>query len=127
MKKQKEKKVVKDVKSFVVDRSKWLRGEGFDDSCLLTTGNRMCCLGFYAEACGLDRKTIRNIQSPSGVVQLTHGEESTDKNGKFVSRKSDVIWDTKLVDDGTHDTATCNHMMEINDDADIDDEKESLN
>jgi hypothetical protein len=115
-----EKKVVGDVKSFIVERKKWLRGEGSEDSCLLTEGNRMCCLGFYAEACGLDRKVIRGLSSPMKAVYATQGHFIENYKDKLSTRKSDVIWKTKLVKSG-RDTATCNDMMKINDDEHIDD------
>lgn len=122
MKKQVQ-KVVKDVKTFVVDRKKWLRGEGDENSCLLTRGNRMCCLGFYAEACGLDRKVIRNIATPSNAVKVTKGEPTAvDREYREVSRKSDVVWKTKLVNISGDDSITCGRMMSVNDDEDITDE-----
>jgi hypothetical protein len=121
----KEKKVVKDVKSFVVDRKTWYRGKGTDRSCLLNNANRMCCLGFYALACGLDKKVIRNIPDPSHAVKLTEGEAVQDINEKSVTRKSDVRWSTKLINknDIYHDnTYHCYDLMSVNDDDEITEE-----
>src|SRR5271168_758361 len=88
----KEKKVVKDVKKFTVVRKDWYRGKGSDKSCLANTADRLCCLGFYAEACGLDRKTIRNLSSPSDAVDATKGESVDTIHNENVTRKSKVVW-----------------------------------
>lgn len=46
-----------------IDRSKWLRGDS--DSALLRTQDRkMCCLGFFALACGLTEDDIENCGEP---------------------------------------------------------------
>src|ERR1700722_8114543 len=94
------KKVLTDVKSFIVDRKRWYRGKGQDDSWLLNRNNKMCCLGFYAEACGVDHKSMRDIPSPEGVAH----------------------WKTKLVIKRYgRNNLTCNNMMSVNDDEDIND------
>lgn len=51
-----------------IDRSRWLRGEGSDDSFLLRPRDgRMCCLGFCALAMGLNEDDIRNVYEPEDV------------------------------------------------------------
>lgn len=124
---KKEKKVVKDVKKFTVIRKDWYRGKGGDNSCLANNANRLCCLGFYAEACGLDRQTIRNLPSPEEAVKVTNGDAVSTIKGKPVTRKSDVVWETKLVKDDaysnfilTNNTKLCNDLMNINDDEELD-------
>jgi hypothetical protein len=53
----------------IIDRSKWLRGEGFYESYLLRPRDgKMCCLGFYSLACGLKEEQIRNVKSPRSLV-----------------------------------------------------------
>lgn len=48
----------------VVDRSKWLRGEGSYKSRLLRPADgRMCCMGSAALAKGLSKDEIRDVQS----------------------------------------------------------------
>lgn len=43
-----------------IDRSKWLRGEGSDESYLLRESDgKMCCVGFFAIACGVSPDEIR--------------------------------------------------------------------
>lgn len=42
-----------------IDRKTWLRGEGATKSALLRTEDgKKCCLGFYANSCGLDDESI---------------------------------------------------------------------
>src|SRR5277367_909081 len=108
-----DKKVVGDVKTFTVDRSKWLRGKGPEDSSLLNQKGKMCCLGFYAEACGLDRKFIRHLKSPAAAVTASKED--------FTLHKSGVIWKTELVN-RNGDSATCYQMMAVNDNEDIKDD-----
>jgi hypothetical protein len=60
-------KKYKDVKKFVVKRNKWLRGNT-DDSTLLDSRGRMCCLGFYSRACGLPKKMIADESAPANAV-----------------------------------------------------------
>jgi hypothetical protein len=51
-----------------IDRKKWLRGTG--DSFLLSPRDgKMCCLGFYALACGLTENDIRDQLTPVGVYK----------------------------------------------------------
>lgn len=45
--------------SFDIDRRWWSRGIPMDTpSALLLPSGKMCCLGFYARACGLPKNTI---------------------------------------------------------------------
>lgn len=52
----------------VIEREKWLHGEGSLESCLLRSSDgKMCCLGFASLACGLDQEQIRGRQSVGGL------------------------------------------------------------
>jgi len=52
----------------VIDRKRWLRGEGSEGSMLLRSiDDKMCCLGFYGIACGLTPERIRDAETPSDV------------------------------------------------------------
>lgn len=63
--------VCKPVTSFKINRSKWLCGELYwreerankvdSESVLLDTSGRMCCLGFYAKACGVPSDKLLNL------------------------------------------------------------------
>lgn len=49
----------------VIDRSRWLRGEGDEDSFLLRPRDcRMCCLGFFGRALGAAEETINDHEAP---------------------------------------------------------------
>lgn len=53
------------VQRLVIDRSRWLRGEGGDDSYLLRAKDeKMCCLGFYGLACGFALDDLRSVGAP---------------------------------------------------------------
>lgn len=53
------------MKKLVVDRKTWLRGEGPRNSRLLREEDQtMCCLGFYAIACGLSSDDITDAADP---------------------------------------------------------------
>lgn len=63
----------------VIDRTKWLRGEGNSQSRLLRSGDgKMCCMGFYSLACGLKDDEIRDSPWPdhseSRVPDWIHGK-----------------------------------------------------
>jgi hypothetical protein len=121
----KEKKIVKDIKSFVVNRKNWYRGKGMRHSRLLNNANNMCCLGFYALACGLDKKVIRNIQDPLNAVRITESNpKAMDSQYRNVLRKSEVIWNTKLVPKNREDNSVlARKLMTVNDEKELSEEK----
>jgi hypothetical protein len=84
----------------VIDRSKWLRGEGSDDSYLLRNEDgKLCCLGFYAQACGLETEAITNVATPAQVPKYAN------------------IWGDGAcwLFDESNVSSTCNDLMMIND------------
>jgi hypothetical protein len=99
-----EKKVYKDVDSFVVERSKWLRGS--PNGCLLNNEGKMCCLGFYARACGFEPEDIRNVNSPFTLVY-----------------QDQFNWDTKLLVSDPHfgrtSSESCKDAITTNDSEEI--------
>lgn len=99
-----DKKVLGDVESFVVDRSKWYRGKGPEHSALLNSKGEMCCLGFYARAAGLPASIIRNIASPAGAVELCAVGATLGKKRAIV-RSSKVLWETKLTTSSIRNTS----------------------
>jgi hypothetical protein len=54
-------------KVLTIQRSKWYRGQGSDESYLLNCAGQMCCLGFDALARGLSAEDIEIAGDPSGV------------------------------------------------------------
>lgn len=63
------KKVYQDVKEFTVKRSNWYRGLGSENSRLLNSEGKMCCLGFYSLACGFKKQEIDDIESPLNILE----------------------------------------------------------
>lgn len=56
------------MKKLVIDRSRWLRGEGANDSALLRPKDqRMCCLGIYLQSCGVPADDLAGRKYPSSV------------------------------------------------------------
>jgi hypothetical protein len=55
---------------FTIDRSKWQRGPG--ESRLLNSHGKMCCLGFYGEACGVPTDDLFGLAYPSEVRRSSH-------------------------------------------------------
>lgn len=103
-KEKEEKKVLGDVKSFVVDCKTWYRGRGSNSSCMLNTNGKSCCLGFYARQCGVENKLMRKKATPLDVVRNT--------------RDIQVQWDTKLIKHNKN-SITCERLMETNDSRDL--------
>ncbi len=52
----------------VINRSMWLRGASDGVSSLLRrSDNKMCCLGFYAKACGMSDGNIASYSTPDDL------------------------------------------------------------
>lgn len=55
-------------KTFTIERSKWLRGEGSKNSSLLRScDGKMCCLGQVMQQCGIPDNELREIGEPSDI------------------------------------------------------------
>lgn len=99
-------KKLTDVKEFTVQRSKWLRGN-MNISRLLNNKGKMCCLGFYSKACGIQNEDIKNISAPEDI------SNNVSKN-----------WKTRLLKFNNRvNTAKCFKLMQINDSSSINDEE----
>ncbi len=87
-----------DVDKFTINRKSWLHGQ---DSFAMLDKNKMCCLGFYAKACGLQDKEIKYALSPQSVK---------------------ASWKTKLLVDGKN-SSSCADIIFVNDSAYFKDEQ----
>ena len=97
-----DKKIYKDVDSFVIVRSKWLRGS---EGVLLDDSGKKCCLGFYATSCEIKDEDILGVPSPASLI----------------NNKS-VIWETKLLElynNYYRPTGGCRDAILMNDDLGI--------
>lgn len=98
----------KPIKTFVVNRAKWLRGE-WDNSFLLESeSGRMCCLGFVGEQRGLPREVLNDTPDPAWLMEGDAGPVE----GMLVTFQGEK---PKL-------TALSDRAIAINDDDEIDDE-----
>jgi hypothetical protein len=85
----------------IIDRNKWLRGEGFEASKLLRPADgKMCCLGMLALQSGATEDQISGRASPRKASEVAWPKGLT-------TQDRDV--------DGLGLTDTCNLLMEIND------------
>lgn len=48
---------------FIVERSKWYRGQGLDGSALLRIDGTRCCIGFVGAQCGLRDEDLLNCST----------------------------------------------------------------
>ena len=65
------------MQKLVIDRTRWLRGEGPEESALLRpTDNKMCCLGFDALRRGLTSDEIKGVEAPKNYPLWNRGLSS---------------------------------------------------
>lgn len=109
------------IKKFKIDRKRWLRlskENELDDSCLLNSdNNKMCCLGFYSLARGLNKKYILDISEPSGLVKES-GEYMLPelmyrKECSKIARKLMVINDNPNTSDEVKEKAIKNNFKKL--------------
>jgi hypothetical protein len=109
------KKIFTDVKSFIVDRSKWYRGHGSNKSFLLVNSGehkgQMCCLGMLCRANGFSPKDIMAVRDPLGVVIKL--PENKQWNTRLIQKKKNNVCTTN--------SNVCEEMMHTNDDHSITD------
>lgn len=66
------------MRTLVIDRKIWLRGEGDSSGQLLRPDDgKMCCIGIYLEACGVPKELLKGQDvAHSGVVMPVLPEEA---------------------------------------------------
>lgn len=50
---------------FTIIRDKWYRGQGGEKSKLRMPDGQQCCLGFFAEACGVEHFVVWGLSLPA--------------------------------------------------------------
>lgn len=86
----------------VVDRQKWLRGEGSADSYLLRSkDSKMCCLGFACVALGVKKELLEDLRTPCNLYS-----EEFDKLKGLITRNIIGAPVNKI---------TCSAAMSLND------------
>jgi len=97
-------------KSFIINRQKWLRGEGSEDSYLLApdTGD-MCCIGFFEKAiCGLKDKDIKGIKEPTHLISIN--EKLLQCQPKWFGKEFLLDGDCSADLDALLDLNDCEHL-----------------
>ena len=101
---------------FIINRSKWLRGEGSLNSFLLRESDgKQCCLGQYANFCDISDENILGLKSPLSLFR-DQSEEAYNDGLKKYSKYSKLL---------TVDDIGCSHsyntveLMSTNDDPSI--------
>ena len=88
-----------------IQRSKWLRGNDGDGSCLLDNDGKMCCLGFYAKALGAEDSQIFAVTIPQDC--------DSPEREKIFSERSGGRW--ILSEDGAGDSHDAVELIVQND------------
>lgn len=109
----------------VIDRSKWLRGEGSEKSFLLrSTDGKMCCLGFFGLACGLTAERITDVDAPTdipveiGVIGVSARRESVEIGISARREWMRNVPEAEALFDGErkyNSSVICNQLMSTND------------
>jgi hypothetical protein len=95
----------------IIDRAKWIRGEGSDSSYLLRNlDNKMCCLGFYACELGIPGAQIGGVRTPTDLVPFTaKGNSTVLKDGSWlVSKMTGVLKHSWKTSEDAHKLMTIN-------------------
>lgn len=91
-------------RELTIDRSRWLRGEGDSRSVLhRPSDGKMCCLGFYLEACGIPRERLTGRSTPGSILTKDQAPEEA----KWLFQKDD--------DRGSYHSGACIDLMRTND------------
>lgn len=98
------------MEKLVIDRARWLRGEGSGESYLLRESDgKMCCLGFYCLARGLTAEEIKGIKTPTDVTNPV--------------ALVPLVKECELCGGHVHQTEVCSSMMTVNDDQVVEDDR----
>jgi hypothetical protein len=97
----------------IIDRQKWLRGEGETKSSLLRgEDGKMCCLGFLGIECGIESERLQDVGAPEDIPR--------DANESLLE-----IWKEAsfLFVDNIYRSMASVQLMETNDDTSISDQE----
>ena len=100
------------INKLIIYRDRWLRGEGTDSYLLREKDNKMCCLGFYCKALGIDDTDITMMASPQSLVADTFDEIKSDF---FADGLVDLLHQDKT-SGMFEDNRICSELMTANDD-----------
>lgn len=76
----------------VIDRTKWLRGEGSMNSFLLRDGDeKQCCIGFLCEALGVPREKLKDEKGSQVLLDVNLPDWLQTKTSKAQEQTSDLF------------------------------------
>lgn len=104
-----------DVKKFVIERDRWLRGDEENSRLLRPSDGKMCCLGFYGLACGLSEERILDVGEPCELSRAFPD---------WLVENVPNDWNARYPDEPellTHNTGAASSLMSDNDSTEIDD------
>src|SRR5271166_1340196 len=82
----------------IIERDKWLRGEGYERSFLLREEDgKMCCLGFFCLQTGASQEDINQYQTPIDIKKEKRADWLIQSDAQFIVSEA------------------CSSLMEIND------------
>lgn len=95
-----------------ITREQWLRGNGVESALRRPEDGKMCCLGFFALACGMSVDEIQNFGDPSDTVG-----ETLLKWPQWLVRELPPEDDELYA--SWHNTDECGNLIEANDSKEI--------
>jgi len=101
---------------FTIPRDKWLRGEGFEVSSLLRASDgKMCCLGHFGLACGLNPERLENVGTPSNIAVDVPEVDIWEQIRKAWTGAGSFLFK----EEGNELSDFCNDLMRFNDRIDL--------
>ena len=83
-----------------INRKRWFRGKGSEESKLLRAEDRkMCCLGFYLRACGVSVRGLTDETLPSDML------EDVPKKARWLLKKTNEF----------ENSSDCQYLIDQND------------
>jgi len=100
----------------VIKRNKWVNGSNEDDprgsAELLNSEGNMCCLGFFAKACGFKSKEIKNMCTPGSLYNDRTYSDQAERG--FLKKIEKTPFKELLTKDGRN-SRLANSLIDIND------------
>lgn len=94
------------MKTFIIKRSKWARGDKNGPSMLLNDAGAMCCLGFFSKKLGATKGQLFDVPAPHCLVRklVDEGKSKAGRKWKgllrgLVKGRLDYVEPTALAED----------------------------
>lgn len=84
---------------FTVDRKKWLRGVGFEESRLLTGDGQRCCFGFVCQQLGMEDDSIMRHLTVGSISFSQRNRRLMDFAFSGNTEEHDWIWSAYKIND----------------------------